>query len=252
MEQRVLVTAGASGIGLSIAEGFAQTGATVFVCDVNEDALTTIRTHNDRIRAELCDVSDPDQVGDLFHAIKRQAGGLDVLVNNAGIAGPAAPIADITDTDWRRSMEVNVNGAFWCIREAAPLFQVQKSGCIINISTTSVRTGLPLRLSYVTSKSALSGLTKNVARELGPYGVRCNMILPGAVDNARGRAIVHAAADKRGVSYEQALSDDLKFISMRTLVSMEDIAQMAVFLASDGARHVSGQEIGVCGNAEWE
>lgn len=252
MAQRVLVTAGGSGIGREIALAFAETAAAVWVCDISEAHVQDVISQNDQISGSVCDVSDPDAVRAMFDDIDSKLGGLDVLVNNAGVAGPHARIEDIEDRDWAQTIDVNLSGTFWCIRAAAAIMRRQKSGCIINISTTSARTGLLERTPYVASKAALSGLTKNVARELGPDNIRCNSIFPGAVKNERGRQLVQREADKLCVSYEEALEQGLRYVSMRTEIDMREIADLALFLASDGARHISGQEIGVCGNVEWE
>lgn len=250
--QRVIVTAGGAGIGRATAVAFAEAGADVFICDVNEEALDDARAAHERISGAICDVSDAGAVRDFIGAACDAMGGVDVLVNNAGVGGGHAPIAEITDEAWLHTIGVNLNGPFWCVREVAPMMQAQRSGVIINISTSSVRTGLPFRLPYVASKSALSGFTLNIARELGPFNIRCNAIFPGAINNERGRALISRFAEERGVSYDAAQAEMLKYVSMRTVIEPEEIAAMAVFLASDAARHVSGQEIGVCGNAEWE
>jgi NAD(P)-dependent dehydrogenase (short-subunit alcohol dehydrogenase family) len=175
-----------------------------------------------------------------------------VLVNNAGIGGPRAAIEDIDDDGWDRTIAVNLTGMFYCIREAARVMKPQKSGCIINISTGSVRTGLPMRLPYVASKQGVMGMTHNVARELGPFNIRCNAILPGLIDNARGRSLVARAAQEAGKSFEEAEAEMLKYISLRCWIDPLEIADTALFFASHAGRHISGQFLGVCGNIEWE
>jgi NAD(P)-dependent dehydrogenase (short-subunit alcohol dehydrogenase family) len=249
---RVLVTGAGAGIGRAIAERFVASGATVHVCDVAEDALHDVARANPSLRATRADVGSARDVAQLFEDATGWMGGLDVLVNNCGIAGPRAFIEDITDEAWHQTLQVNLTGMFYCVRQATPLFKAQGGGCIINLSTTSARTGLPKRLAYVVSKAGVQGLTQNVARELGPWNVRCNAILPGMVDNPRGRRIVASVAADRGVSVAEMEAEFLQFVSMRTWVEPGEIGELAVFLASPGGRHISGQMIGVCGNTEWE
>lgn len=249
---RVVVTAGASGIGWSIVRAFVSAGARVHVGDADAQALQGAMQSDAAITGSRVDVSQSDQVDRFIAEAQEALGRIDVLVNNAGIGGPTAPVEDITDEDWCRVLGVNVTGAFYCARRTVPLMRKQGSGCIINIGTTSTRTGLPNRTPYVVSKEALMGLTRNLARELGPANIRCNALLPGSIENERGRALLRKAAEKRGVTYEEALKQRLGYISMRTRIDPDEVGAAAVFLASDAARHISGQMLSVCGNVEWE
>jgi NAD(P)-dependent dehydrogenase (short-subunit alcohol dehydrogenase family) len=250
--QRVLVTAGASGIGLGIAQAFLQAGARVHVCDISQDALDDAKAHHPDLGASLADVGNTHQVARLGDEIDSAWGGLDVIVNNAGIGGPRAPVEEVSDADWEAVMRVNVTGMFNIVRRFAPGLKARRSGAIINISSTSSRTGLPDRTPYIVSKAAVEGLTKNLARELGPFNIRCNSLLPGSIENERGRRLLREKAAREGVTYEAALQQRLAFISMRTRIDALEVGEMAVFLASDAARHVTGQQISVCGNVEWE
>jgi NAD(P)-dependent dehydrogenase (short-subunit alcohol dehydrogenase family) len=249
---RVLVTGAASGIGLAIATRFLVEGARVHIADVSDQAIAAAREQHPSLTATRADVGHPAEVEGLFADATAALRGLDVLVNNCGIAGPAAPLEEVTPEEWDRTIGVNLSGMFYCIRLAVPLFKAQRSGCIINIATTSAKTGIPNRLPYVASKAGVLGLSYNVARELGRWNIRCNAILPGLVDNPRGRGIVRRLASERGVPVDQVEQDFLAHISMRTWVSPDEIAQAAVFLASDRARHITGQQIAVDGNVEWE
>jgi NAD(P)-dependent dehydrogenase (short-subunit alcohol dehydrogenase family) len=251
-DRRVLVTAGGFGIGRAIAERFVAAGARVFVCDIADEALADIKAKQPAIGALRADVGDAAQVAALFAQVDSALGGLDVLVNNAGIGGPKAALDEIEISDWEATIRVNLSGTFYCTQQAARRMKAQRSGCIINISTASVRTGLPLRAPYVASKAGVQGLTHNTARELGPYNIRCNAILPGAIDNPRGHALVERRARELGIGVAEAEAQKLQYVSMRSRVSPEEVGDMCVFLASDGGRHVSGQMIGVCGNSEWE
>jgi NAD(P)-dependent dehydrogenase (short-subunit alcohol dehydrogenase family) len=245
----VLVTAGGAGIGRAIAERFCDEGASVHVCDVNERALGDLKAATRGINGHCTDVASATAVAALFEDI---GPAIDVLVNNAGIGGPRAPIDRIDTDDWSRTLDVNLSGAFFCLREATRRMKPLGKGCIINISTSSVRTALPNRTPYIVSKAGLMGLTHNAARELGPAGIRVNAILPGYIDNPRGAAITAAIAAERGIPVERVREDALRYISMRTMIDPTEVAAMAVFLASDEARHVSGQFIGVDGHQEWE
>ena len=246
--QRVLVTAGAAGIGLAVAERFLDAGAEVLVCDIDDGALAAAA----KLPGAHCDVADPVQVARLFERVTDEMGGLDVLVNNAGIGGGTSLIEDIGDEAWQRTLDVNLSGMFYCLREAVPAMKAQGSGAVINISTASVRTGLPGRLPYVASKQGVMGLTLNAARELGPANIRCNAILPGLIDNARGRDLVAERAAREGISAGEAEQDYLNYVSMRCWIDPAEVGDLAVFLASHQARHISGQFIAVDGHMEWE
>lgn len=252
MSQRVLVTAGAAGIGLAIARAFHAAGAQTHICDIDGAALTAALVGNPGLTGSVTDVGNAAEIADLGADIEARFGGLDVLVNNAGIGGPRVPVDEITDADWDATLRVNVTGMFYAVRAFVPGMKQQGSGCILNISTTSVKTGLPNRTAYVVSKAAVNGMTQNLARELGPFNIRCNTILPGSIENARGRDLMRAAAERGGITYEQALEKRLGFISMRTRIDPEEIGETAVFLGSNAARHITGQQISVCGNVEWE
>ncbi|MCW3838092.1 SDR family oxidoreductase [Sphingomonas canadensis] len=246
--QSVLVTAGGSGIGRAIAERFLRAGAEVHVCDVDADALAALEAEEPMVRSYRADVSDEREVAAMFDAI----GGVDVLVNNAGIGGPRGSIEEIDGVEWERTIAVNLTGAFHVTRRAVAAMKTAGGGAIVNISTASVRTGMPMRTAYVASKQGLMGFTANLARELGPDNIRCNAILPGLIDNPRGRALVARMADENGRSVAETEAEMLRFISMRCWIDPAEVGDLAVFLASPAARHITGQFIGVCGGAEWE
>lgn len=248
----VVVTAGARGIGRAISEAFLENGDDVYIIDICEKAIEEALSSCQGLSGEVCDVADAAQVEAFFKRLLEKAGSVDVLVNNAGIGGPRAALEDISYDDWERCVRVNLSGVFHCIKQVAGPMKKKGRGCILNISTGSTRTGLPMRAPYVASKCAVNGLTYNVARELGPHNISCNAILPGLIDNPRGRALAERHGKELGISTETAEADMLKYVSMRSWIKPEEVAAMAVFLASHEARHVTGQLIGVCGNAEWE
>jgi NAD(P)-dependent dehydrogenase (short-subunit alcohol dehydrogenase family) len=249
---RVLVTAGGAGIGRRIATRFREHGARIFVCDVDDAALAELRAMAPDIGAMLADVGDAQAVQRLFETALAALGGLDVLVNNAGISGPTAAAEDVLPADWDRTIAVNLSGQFYCARLAIPEMKRAGGGSIVNISSTSGKTGLPLRLPYAVSKHAVMGLTETLAREVGAHGIRVNTILPGFMNNARNQRIVKAKSAALGIAPEAYLADGLQYVSMRSMIEEVEIADMAMFLASPAALHISGQAIGVCGNVEYE
>ncbi len=247
---RVLVTAGASGIGRATAETFQAAGAKVHICDVSTEALAQFKQANPGITQSVCDVSDLRQVDQLFADVKQHLGGLDVLVNNAGIAGPTAVVEETKPEDWERTMAVNLNGMFYCTRLGVPMLKAAGGGSIANLSSTAGRLGFPYRSPYAATKWGVVGFTQSIAMELGEFNIRVNAILPGVVAGDRIDRVMTARAKARGVSVEQAKKEAVEHVSMRTMVSAQDIANMIVFLASDAGKHVSGQSMPVCGNVE--
>jgi NAD(P)-dependent dehydrogenase (short-subunit alcohol dehydrogenase family) len=249
-DMRVLVTAGAAGIGRAIAQAFAQAGARVAVCDVDEAALAAFRQELPGHHAFECDVSDEDEVEDLFDDVEETLGGLDVLVNNAGIAGPTARVEDIALEDWRRTLAVNLDGQFLCAREAVPLLRKAGGGTMINLSSAAGRFGFPRRSPYSASKWGVIGFTKSLAIELGPDNIRVNAILPGAVDGPRIRRVIAAKAEATGASVEDMTARYTDQASLGRLIDPDDIARMAVFLAGPGGRNISGQALAVDGDTQ--
>jgi len=177
--QKVIITAGASGIGLAIAQKFLAEGAQVVICDIAKEALEQAIKANAGLQGIIANVGDPLSVEAFFKQAMIAMGGIDVLINNAGIGGPRAAIEDIDYSDWDDCLRINLSGMFYCVKQVIPMMKQQGSGCIINISTGSAKTGLPNRLPYVASKVGVLGLSHNLARELGEYNIRCNTILPG-------------------------------------------------------------------------
>jgi NAD(P)-dependent dehydrogenase (short-subunit alcohol dehydrogenase family) len=247
---RVLVTAGAAGIGKAFATTFADASARVFVCDIDPDALDALRTAHPAIGSCVADVAEPQQVDALFDAATEFLGGLDVLINNAGIAGPTAPVEAIAIAEWNRTLAVDLNGMFYCTRRAVPLLKQAGGGSIINLSSVAGRLGFPLRTPYAAAKWAVVGFTKSLAMELGPANIRVNAIQPGVVEGERIERVVAAKAKALGVSVADYRQQMLSKVSLRRSVSPLDIANMALFLASAAGRNISGQALSVCGNVE--
>ena len=251
-DQRVLITGAAAGAGRVMAEAFADSGARVTACDVDADAVAEFAKARRDIFVERMDAGSEVEINRLFDGIERRLGGLDVLINNAGIAGPTAAAEDVSLAGWTRTFDVNITGHFLCARRAIPLMKAQARGVILNISSISGKIGLPLRLPYAVSKAAVLSLTQNLARELGPHNIRVNAILPGIVEGDRIRRVIAAKAAALKMAEADYAAGMIQFTSMRTMVTPGDVAAMALFLASDAAARISGQMIGVDGDMGWE
>ena len=250
--RRVIVTAAGAGIGRAIAETFAENGATVHVCDINELALADLHAKRPEIGFSVADVGDPKQVDRMMEQAIGRLGGIDVLVNNAGIAGPTAYVEDVTPEDWRRTLAVCLDAMFYTVKRAVPLMKKQRSGAIINISSTSGRLAFPLRSPYATAKTAVNGFTHTLAAELGPFNIRVNAIQPGWVEGERADRVMREKAAALGISAASMKEKAMQFIAMKTQINPREIAEMALYLASEAGRHISGQMIAVCGNLELE
>ena len=246
--KRVLVTAGANGIGLAIANRFRELGAAVFVTDIDPDAVDKARV--DGLLAAVSDVSDEDQVRTLMTTVREELGGLDVLVNNAGIAGPTGPLETLDAGAWKTTFDVNIHGQFFCIKHALPLLREGTSASIVNLSSAAGRLGMAGRSAYSASKWAVVGLTKTLAIELGPDGIRVNAICPGAVNGPRIDAVIGAKARMLDRPADEVSALYRNQSSLGRLIEAEDIANMAAFVASDLARNVNGQALAVDGNTE--
>ncbi len=248
--KRVVVTAGAAGIGRAIAHAFRAAGARVHVCDTDEVRLADLAEEDPDIGRSVADVADPAQVARLFDDALAGLGGIDVLVNNAGIAGPTGPIEDCDPEDWRQTLAVNLDGAFHCLRRAIPVLKRARGGAVVNISSTAGLFGYPLRAPYAAAKWGLIGLTKTLAMELGPWGIRVNAICPGSVEGPRMDRVIAAEAAVRGTSAEGVREDYLRQNSLHRFISAGEIAQMALFLCSEAGANISGQALSVDGNTE--
>jgi NAD(P)-dependent dehydrogenase (short-subunit alcohol dehydrogenase family) len=248
--KRVLITAGAGGIGRVMTETFVKAGARVHICDVVQTALNDTTKALKGVTATECDVSDLKQVDLLFADVKSYLGGLDVLINNAGIAGPTGKVEDISVEDWRRCIDIDLTGMFYCTRLAIPLLKTARGGSIINLSSAAGRLGFPFRTPYAAAKWGVVGFTKSLSMEVGTDNIRVNAIQPGVVEGDRINRVIDAKAKALGISFEEQRERSLDKVSMRSMVSPQDIANMALYLASDLGKHVTGQAISVCAGVE--
>jgi NAD(P)-dependent dehydrogenase (short-subunit alcohol dehydrogenase family) len=244
-DSRVLITAGAGGIGRAMGEAFATAGARVWVTDIDGDALADCP---DDWRKTMLDVADEPAMTALFAEVETEWGGLDTLCANAGIAGPTALVEDVALDDWRACLAVNLDGAFLAAKYTAPMMKRQGAGAMLLTSSTAGFFGYPHRAPYAAAKWAVIGLMKTLAMELGPHGIRTNALCPGAVEGQRMDAVMAREAAAKGLTPQQIHDGYASGTSMRTWVTGADIANMAVFLASPEARFVSGQVVAVDGH----
>jgi NAD(P)-dependent dehydrogenase (short-subunit alcohol dehydrogenase family) len=247
---RVLVTAGAGGIGLKIAEAFDREGAKVHVCDIDKKALAALSQSHPGISVSECDVTDRPAVAALFDTALKSLGGLDCLVNNAGIAGPTGPVHEIEPADWDRCLEVCITSQFNCTRLAVEHLKKSSNPSIVNLSSAAGKFGFPNRSPYSAAKWAVVGFTKTVAMELGGFGIRCNAILPGVVEGERIRKVIEAKAEIAGKSAAEIQTAWLANASIKELIQPEQLADMILLLASNRGRTISGQALSVDGNLQ--
>jgi NAD(P)-dependent dehydrogenase (short-subunit alcohol dehydrogenase family) len=245
-----LITGGAAGIGRAIAGRFAAEGWHAHVCDADPAAVQRFLDEVPSASGSVADVSRVSDVDVLFDAVTSRYGRLDVLVNNAGVSGPTAPVEDITPADWDRTVAVDLNGQFYCTRRAVPMLKAAGGGSIILISSSAAFFGYPLRTPYTACKWALIGFMKTLAMELGPHRIRVNAICPGSVRGPRIDGVIERDAAKRGLGAAEIRRVYERQTSLRSFVSAEDIANAAFFLASDQGAMISGQALGVDGHTE--
>lgn len=243
----VVVTAGASGIGLAIVNAFAANGDRVHVCDVNEEAVARTIQGRRGITSSVCDISDQAAVERFIQEATKALGGIDVLVNNAGISGPTASVEDMEPDAWEAVLAVNLTGTFRVTRLAIPHLKASGAGVIINMASVGGRFGYPDRSPYATTKRGVIALTETLALELGGDGVRVNAIAPGAVDGDRIQRVLRGRAEASGRSLQEVTADALSIQALKHFVDPDDIASLTLFLCSDSAKSISGQTIAIDG-----
>ncbi|OXI43843.1 SDR family oxidoreductase [Burkholderia aenigmatica] len=245
--KRVLVTAGADGIGLEIAKVFVEAGSRVVVCDVSGSSLERVAAELPGVIAVKADVSSESDVAALFERVDEMLGGLDVLINNAGVAGPTGGVGTLSLADWERTFAVNITGQFLCVRAAVSRLRKGNAPAIVNLSSSAGHLGMAGRTPYSASKWAVVGFTKSLALELGPHGIRVNTVLPGAVDGPRIRAVIDAKATSLGRSVEDVTRSYTSQAALGRMVTMRDVANMVRFACSAQGASVHGQALAVDG-----
>jgi NAD(P)-dependent dehydrogenase (short-subunit alcohol dehydrogenase family) len=247
---RVLITAGAGGIGRAMTDVFHQAGARIHICDVVQSALDDTIRDFPGVTGTLADVSRLDNVDRLFDDVGSHLGGLDCLINNAGIAGPTGKVEDIDVTEWERCIAVDLNGMFYCTRLAVPMLKQAGGGSIINLSSAAGRLGFPYRTPYAAAKWGVVGFSKSLSMEVGEDKIRVNAIQPGVVEGARIDKVIADKANAVGISFEEQRNISLERVSMKQMVSPYDIANMALYLASPIGATITGQALSVCAGVE--
>lgn len=249
-----VITGAGDSVGRIIAERCVNNGHRVHICDISESAVTNTISENKNgmLRGTVADVSVAKDVEKLFHDALEWMDGIDILVNIAALGGPRACVEDINYDEWHDVVNVNLSGAFYCAKQVVPVMKQQKHGVIINFSSCSAKLAPPLRTPYVASKAAIEALTRCLARELGPHNIRCNAIVPGAINNQRLNAVLQRNASARGIGVEEMKKEMLGYVSLRRVIEMNEFADLVLFLSSLEAAGITGQVIELGGNVEWE
>lgn len=249
-KKRVVVTGGAAGIGRAIAARFLAEGAHVAICDADRDAVEAFAREFPQAISATADVTSEQEMAVFLEDVETAWGGVDVVCANAGTGGPAGPIETLDYDAWQRCVATNVHGSFLTCRWAAKLMKSQGNGLIVMTSSTAGIMGYPLRAPYAAAKWAVVGMTKTLAMELGPFGIRVNAVCPGAVEGPRMDRVITNEANARGESEEAVRQSYVTGVSMKTWVQAEDIANSIFFLASDAGRKISGQILAIDGHTE--
>jgi NAD(P)-dependent dehydrogenase (short-subunit alcohol dehydrogenase family) len=250
MNKKVLITAGAGGIGFATATAFANEGDRVHIADINPDAVAKAVASHENITGSVTDLSDPVAIDALFDDIERELGGLDVLINNAGISGPTVPAEELEFDAWNAVMTVNLHSTFRVTQKSIPLLKASETGTILTMSSLAGRFGYPNRIAYSTSKWALVGFAKTLAMELGEFGITSNTIHPGAVAGSRMSQVLEGRAEASGKTIDEVTDMALMNQSVKQFIEPADIAALIVFLSGPHARTITGQMFPIDGDAK--
>ena len=246
--KKALITAGADGIGYAIAKRFEKAGAKVFLCDINSEAVNKINNSDDNIKADVCDLRQTQLISSMVESGFDYLKEIDIIVNNAGIAGETAGIGEQTLGGWQECLQVNITSHFETMRLVVP--RMNNNGSILSVSSVAGRVGFAYRIPYAATKWAVIGMVKSLAIELGPRGIRANALLPGIVEGERQNKVIDAKAKVKNVSFKVMKDEILSGASLNRFVTHDDLAEQAHFLCSPLGKNISGQAVSVCGNIE--
>ena len=248
--QVIAISAGAGGIGLEIARHLHGMGATLAICDVDTTALAAAQKEFPDALTMLVDVSDDDAVARFFAAINQKFGRLDALMNNAGIAGPTGSVDQITPDEFRRCVEIGLGGQFTCAHYATPMLRRSGGGAIVCMASVAGKHGYAYRTPYAATKFGVIGLAQSLAKELGPDNIRVNAVLPGFVEGPRMAGVIADRAKQENISVEEMNKQYVSNVSLRRMVTAQDVAETVGFLMSPAGKNISGQSIAIDGNVE--
>ena len=250
MNQRVFITAGAGGIGFAIAQAFLADGAKVHVVDISSEAVEKVVAEDENLSGSVGDVSNAEDVAQALAAAQQNMGGIDVLVSNAGIAGPTAPVEEYDPEAWAAVVNVNLNGSFEVVRQAVPMLKENERGSILVMSSLAGLFGYPNRIAYSTTKWGLVGFTKTLSLELGPHNITVNSLHPGAVQGPRLEKVFEGRAEVSGRTVEEEKQLALDNQAVKAFVDPADIGALAVYLAGPHGRSISGQQFSIDGDSK--
>jgi NAD(P)-dependent dehydrogenase (short-subunit alcohol dehydrogenase family) len=246
-----VVTGGGRGIGRAIALACAEAGADVALAarsaDQIEEVAGLIEAQGRRALPVVTDLRDPDQVTRLADTVSAELGDVDVLVNNSGVAGPMKVLWEIDPEGWEETVQVNLTAVFLCCRAFLPRMIERRSGNIVVIGSVTGKRPLHGRTPYAATKLALVGLVRTLAWEVGEYGIRANLISPGAVAGDRIERVIAGQAETKGLTLDEAREELASGSPLKRFVEPEHVAEAVVFLASDAGASVTGEDFNVAG-----
>ena len=243
--KKAIVSAGGSGIGLSIVEEFIKQGVSISTCDIDKNLIQELRSKYPQVNAKVVDVSDEQTVKEFCFKSIEFLGGLDCLVNNAGVAGPTLPIEEIDAEDWSHCLNVCLSSQFYFVKSCLKQLRKSHSASIVNLSSAAGQYGFALRTPYASAKWGVIGLTKSLSIELGKDKIRVNAILPGLVAGDRQQNVLRNKAQQIGKSFAEVEKEAFSFTSVKEYVQAQDIADQIMYLTSDAGKHISGQAISI-------
>ena len=251
--QVAIVVGSARGIGAAIARTFSKEGASIVLVDLErmkpqlDEVAQGINQKDGKAIAIVADVTDDAQVNKMVDETMRRWGKIDILVNSAGLRGPLVPVQEITEQEWDAVLAVNLKAAFLCSKAILKQMIKQKSGNIVSISGTAGKEGMALRGALCAAKWGLLGLTQTIAKEVGPCGIRANVICPGGVDEPDLRTMYAERAKGLGMAFQELEKNVLEQTPLRKYASHDEIAKAALFLASSDSSHTTGEALNVSG-----